>query len=617
MKSASLLTVALLEEGDIIVARQRARQIAALLGFEAQDQTRIATSVSEIARNAASYGKGGRIEFSVSLGVAPEFLIHVRDRGPGITDISAILEGRFKSEHGMGVGISGSRRLMDIFEVRNRDGGGTEVLLGKVIPRGTTIIDGPKIAEIGEALATSGAQDPTTEIRTQNHELLESLEALRLKQEESDRLNRELEETNRGVVALYGELDAKAAQLSQLNEELEARVAAAVAECQAANDALRQSQKMEAVGQLTGGIAHDFNNLLQIVTGNLEMLSRRLSGGDPKILRAAENAMQGAQRAATLTQRLLAFSRRQPLAPKPIDANHLVESMLDLMRRTLGESIVIETDFAHGLWAVEVDFNQLENALLNLAVNARDAMVAGGTLKISTVNGVVGESEAEDDAAPGQYVALRVSDTGSGMSDETLSKVLEPFFTTKGVGKGTGLGLSMVYGFTRQSGGHLRIESAIGRGTTVSIYLPRFVGEVEIEAATIDVPVHLAINGETILVVEDDEGVRSYTCDVLRELGYSVIEAADGNAAVDILNSTHRVDLLFTDVILGGSMSGREVASQAILLRPKLPILFTTGYARDAIDTNERLGDGQDLLPKPFSYSDLAAKIAESMSPLR
>jgi signal transduction histidine kinase len=613
MNATCILAVALIEEADIVAARQRARQIAELLGFEPQDQTRVATAVSEIARNATTYGGGGRIEFAVQQAPVPSLVISVRDKGPGIPDVDAILEGRFKSTTGMGVGVSGTRRLMDEFEIDSRMGHGTSVVLGKRLPRSAASVDAAKIAEIGKVLAATGASDPLVEARKQNQELLQALADLRAKQEEADRLNAELEETNRGVVALYAELDEKAAQLSTLNANLEERVAAAVLECQQANDTLRQSQKMEAVGQLTGGIAHDFNNLLQIITGNLEMLSRRLPEDDARLRRAADNAMSGAQRAATLTQRLLAFARRQPLAPKPLDPNHLVDRMSDLMRRTLGETVSIDTNLAGDLWKVEADANQLENALLNLAVNGRDAMPPGGTLTITTANGIIGEGDAEDDAEPGHYVSLAVCDTGAGMSDEVMARVFEPFFTTKEVGKGTGLGLSMVYGFVKQSGGHLRIESSLGRGTTVTLYLPRFIGTVSEEEAIAQPPAMPAKSGETVLVVEDDPEVRAHTCDVLAELGYAIIAVGDGLSAIAIIDGDRAFDLIFTDVVLPGSLNGRDIAVHARSVRPATPILFTSGYARETIVQNERLEDGVELLSKPFNYGDLASKVRSAI----
>ncbi|MDF2383454.1 PAS domain S-box protein [Nostoc ellipsosporum NOK] len=385
----------------------------------------------------------------------------------------------------------------------------------------------------------------------------------------------------------------------------------------AAEAALRQSQKMETVGQLTGGVAHDFNNLLQIVTGNLDILQRNLPPDQPRLARAAGAAMNGAQRAAVLTQRLLAFSRRQPLAPKRVDPNRLIAGMSDLLHRSLGEMIEVEIVQAARVWPAEVDANQLENALLNLAVNARDAMPQGGKLTIETANTHLDSHYAAIDAevAPGQYVLICVSDTGTGMDAETLAHAFEPFFTTKEVGRGTGLGLSMVYGFIKQSGGHVRIYSERGSGTTVKIYLPRFHGTARGAAA--HAPVLPAPQGnvdETILVCEDDENVRAYTVEVLRELGYRVIEAGDGPAALAALDAEREaIDLLFTDVVLPGGMTGAVLATEAHAKRPDLKILFTTGYARNAIVHHGRLDPGVQLLPKPFTYTDLAAKVRDML----
>jgi len=603
------LTVAVIEEADIIAARQRGRQLACLLGFHKQDQTRIAPAVSEIARNALTYGGGGRVEFSVAVDDDPRLIVLVRDRGRGIADVQSILDGRYRSETGMGLGIVGTRRLMDAFDLTSGPAG-TIVTFAKRLPRGRKPIS-EDLQRIGKALAATAVADPLLEVRTQNQELLESLAALGAKQEEAERLNAELESTNRGVVALHAELEQKAAELAALNAALEGRVAAAVTECQQVNDALRQSQKMEAVGQLTGGIAHDFNNLLQIVTGNLEMLLRGLPADAQRLRRAADNAMGGATRAATLTQRLLAFSRRQPLAPRPLDPNRLVDGMSELMRRTLGEQVSVHVDLAGDLWPVEADANQLENALLNLAVNARDAMEPGGRLTITTGNTVVGEADADDDTLPGQYVSLSVCDTGSGMSDETLARVFEPFFTTKEVGKGTGLGLSMAYGFAKQSGGHLRIESSLGRGTTVTLFLPRLIGRLPVEHMDRDLNeiIERALEGETVLLVEDDDGVRNYSAAALADLGYAVLESRDGEEAIGHLDGTGRIDLVFTDVVLTGALTGRDVANHALKARGGTPVLFTSGYARDAIIHDGRLDADVDLLPKPFSLSQLAARI--------
>jgi len=404
------------------------------------------------------------------------------------------------------------------------------------------------------------------------------------------------------------------AALRDLNDTLEQRVAEEVEQRAQAEEALRQAQKMETLGQLTGGVAHDFNNLLQIVSGNIGLIQRGLAEGDAKLKRAADNAARGAERAAILTQRLLAFSRRQPLAPKATDPNRLVAGMSELLHRTLGETIEVETVLASGLWSVEVDPHQLENALLNLAINARDAMEGGGKLTIETANTHLDRAYASQNAgvAPGQYVAICVSDTGCGMDEDTVARAFEPFFTTKEVGKGTGLGLSMVYGFVKQSGGHLKIYSEPGEGTTVRIYLPRLHGvrhEPE-EAASQAAPE--GTREETILVCEDDDDVRAYTVEVLRELGYRVLEAHDGPSALRLLERQEgAVDLLFTDIVLPSGMTGAVLAHEAKALRPDLKVLFTTGYARNAIVHQGRLDPGVELITKPFSYSDLAARVRD------
>lgn len=401
--------------------------------------------------------------------------------------------------------------------------------------------------------------------------------------------------------------------LRELNQSLEARVADAIAEREQAEEALRQAQKMETLGHLTGGVAHDFNNLLQIVSGNLEILQRNLPPDSPRLRRAADNAARGADRAAILTQRLLAFSRRQPLAPKPIDLNQLVGSMSELLHRTLGEMIEIETVLASGLWPVEADPNQLENAIINLAVNARDAMESGGKLTIETANSRIDTVYgSQNGVAPGQYVAICVSDTGGGMDANTVARAFEPFFTTKEVGRGTGLGLSMVYGFVKQSGGHVKIYSEVGEGTSVKIYLPRLHGGLveQADMAAADVPE--GTREETVLVCEDDDDVRAYSVEVLRELGYRVLEAHDGPSALRLVERQEgRVDLLFTDVVLPSGMTGAELARRARVLRPELKVLFTTGYARNAIVHHGRLDPGVELITKPFAYSDLAARVRD------
>jgi PAS domain S-box-containing protein len=402
--------------------------------------------------------------------------------------------------------------------------------------------------------------------------------------------------------------------LREFNETLEKRVAAAVAEREQAEAALRQAQKMEAVGQLTGGIAHDFNNLLQIITGNLELLQRALPADQARLHRAVGNALTGSRRAAGLTQRLLAFSRRQPLDPKPIDLRQLLLGMTELLQRTLGETIHLQTVQGAGVWRVEVDQNQLESAIINLALNARDAMPSGGKLTLEVSNAEIDHAYAavNSEVRPGQYVLLSVSDTGTGMTPEILGRAFEPFFTTKEVGRGSGLGLSMVYGFIRQSGGHAKIYSEEGHGTTVKLYLPRLLGEPAADPAPAERASPGGDAGETILVVEDDEAVRAFSVEALRALGYRVLEAADGPSAMEVVRrQAVSLSLLFTDVVLPGGMTGAQLAEQVHGTRPDLPVLFTTGYARNAIVHHGRLDPGVELLSKPFSISELAGRVRD------
>lgn len=401
--------------------------------------------------------------------------------------------------------------------------------------------------------------------------------------------------------------------LRDLNATLEQEARERTEQLRLQEEELRQAQKMEAVGQLTGGIAHDFNNLLQVIVGNLEILERNLAPAEGRLRRAAENAMIGAQRAATLTQRLLAFSRRQPLAPKPIKVNDLVTEMSELLYRSLGETIAVETVLAAGLWRTEADPNQLESALLNLAVNARDAMPEGGKLTIETANAHIDEGYAarQAEVSPGQYVLVCVSDTGLGMDKLTIERAFEPFFTTKEPGKGTGLGLSQVYGFVKQSGGHVKVYSEIGQGTTVKIYLPRLQGEELRPEALATSTVPEGSREETILVVEDDDDVRAYSVEILRELGYRVLEAHDGPSALQVLERQSQVALLFCDVVLPGGWTGAQTVEQARALRPNLKVLFTTGYARNAIVHHGRLDPGVNLVTKPFTFAELAAKVRD------
>ena len=383
-----------------------------------------------------------------------------------------------------------------------------------------------------------------------------------------------------------------------------------------AEEALRQAQKMESIGHLTGGVAHDFNNLLTIIVGNLENLQRRLRSAptdNGNLERLADNAMRGAQRAVFLTQRLLAFSRQQPLDPKPLEVNRLVADMSDLLRRTIGEQIAVEVVLSGGLWRGSVDANQLEMAILNLAVNARDAMPTGGKLTIETSNASLDESYAAGQAevAPGQYVSIAVTDTGIGMTPETLARAFDPFFTTKDTGHGTGLGLSQVYGFVKQSGGHVRIYSELGQGSTVRIYLPRLYAEERPEPEPPAVRIPRGNHGETILVVEDDDDVRAHTTSTIRDLGYQVVEAPNGKVALEQLGRRPEIRLLFTDVGLPGGMNGRRLAEAAQAQRRDLKVLYTTGYARNAIVHDGRLDPGVQLITKPFTYAALAERIRD------
>ncbi len=401
--------------------------------------------------------------------------------------------------------------------------------------------------------------------------------------------------------------------LREMNATLEQQVIERTEQLRANEDVLRQSQKMEAVGQLTGGVAHDFNNLLQVIMGNLDAILRHAPEDQARVRRSATQALNGARRAAALTQRLLAFSRRQPLDPKPLSANALVTGLADLVHRTLGELVAVETVLGAGLWQVEADANELEAAILNLAVNARDAMPGGGRLTIETGNAHIDEAYAATyaEVTPGQYVCLSVSDTGSGMDPETVARAFEPFFTTKPPGRGTGLGLSQVYGFVKQSGGHVKIYSEVGQGTTVKLYLPRLTAPDRPIEEALETPAPEGGSDETILVLEDDDDVRTNSVEILRELGYRVVEAHDGPSALRLLERQAHVDLLFTDVVLPGGMTGAQVAAKARELRPGLKVLFTTGYARNAIIHQGRLDKGVRLITKPFASADLAVRVRD------
>jgi PAS domain S-box-containing protein len=414
-----------------------------------------------------------------------------------------------------------------------------------------------------------------------------------------------------GVIYDVTTVKQQQAELRDLAETLEARVEEATAERQQVEAELRQAQKMEAIGHLTGGIAHDFNNLLTGIMGSLEMMQVRITQGRLSDMERYIMAALGAtRRAATLTNRLLAFARQQPLSPSSTDINRLVSGMEDLIRRAVGPAIAVEMIGAAGLWRSHVDPNQLENALLNLCINARDAMPDGGKLTVETSNGWLDERTGLlRDLPPGQYVKLCVSDTGNGMPPEIIERAFDPFFTTKPLGQGTGLGLSMVYGFARQSGGHARIYSEVGQGTMVCLYLPRQLGETDSSA---DIPLSGLQRKQasgTVLIVDDEPTVRMLLVDALEDLGYSAIEADDGATAMKILQSNVALDLLITDVGLPGGMKGRQLAESARSLRNNLKILFITGYAENAVLDHGHVEHGMEVLTKPFSIQTLSRRI--------
>lgn len=384
---------------------------------------------------------------------------------------------------------------------------------------------------------------------------------------------------------------------------------------EAAEAQVRQMQKLESIGQLTGGIAHDFNNMLTVVIGSLHIAKSRLDTDRARALVCIDNALDGAQRAAMLTARLLAFSRQQPLAPKVLDANKLVRGMSEMLRQTIGEHLRVETVLAGGLWRAFVDPGQLENAVLNLAINARDAMPGGGRVTVETSNAHLDDAYAvaNEGAVAGQYVLLSVTDTGAGMSADVIKRVFDPFFTTKDIGKGTGLGLSQVYGFIKQSSGHVKVYSEPGLGTTVKLYLPRYFGaeaDPDVEEPALEAGTAHAKAGEVILVVEDDEKIRFLSVEILRDFGYTVVQAGDASQALAVLAVTPHVDLLFTDIVMPG-MNGRQLADKARASRPDLKVLYTSGFTKNAVVHNGVLDAGVALISKPFTIDDLTIKVRQ------
>lgn len=413
------------------------------------------------------------------------------------------------------------------------------------------------------------------------------------------------------------ERDRATAALRALNDTLEQRVSARTAELMQAEEKLRQSQKMEAVGQLTGGLAHDFNNLLAGICASLELVDKRVSQGRLQdIGKYMEIAQDAAKRAAALTHRLLAFSRRQTLDPRPTEVNALIAGMSELIQRTVGPSIRLKTVIAADLWPALVDASQLENALLNLCINARDAMPDGGRIIVETANrSLDAEAARALDMPAGQYLCLCVTDTGTGMSADVMAKAFDPFFTTKPLGQGTGLGLSMIYGFTKQSGGQVRVQSQVGQGTEMCIYLPRYRGATQHnhdDAQSTSTP--FAKASETILIVDDEPSVRMLLKDILNDLGYTLLEAADSVEGLEVLRSSAKIDLLITDVGLPGGMNGRQMADAGREIRPQLKTLFITGYAENSVIGSNQLGPGMQVLTKPFAVDTLVSRVSGLMA---
>ncbi len=401
---------------------------------------------------------------------------------------------------------------------------------------------------------------------------------------------------------------ATAAALIELNQTLEQRVVARTAQLMSAEEALRQSQKMEAIGSLTGGIAHDFNNLLAVISGNLHLLKRDVAGNAPAELRV-KNALDGVARSAKLSSQLLAFARRQPLAPKVINLGRFIEEMEDIIGKAVGEGVAVKTLIGEGLWNTLIDPGNVENAVLNLAINARDAMEGQGSLTIEVANAFLDSDyvRAHEDVVRGEYVLIAISDSGTGMTPEVMAKAFEPFFTTKPEGRGTGLGLSMVYGFVRQSGGHIKIHSETGQGTTVKLYLPR---SLQAEDQLDDIDSMPVVGGnEMVLVAEDDEAVRETVVALLNDLGYRVLKAKDAQSALSIIESGMPIDLLFTDVVMPGTLKSTDLAREARERIPHLAVLFTSGYSQNAITNDGRLEENVELLGKPYTRDALARKL--------
>ncbi|MCJ2024479.1 ATP-binding protein [Methylobacterium sp. J-067] len=612
-----LLTSSVEHEDDIIVVRQRVRVLAERLGFGIQNQTRIATAVSEIARNAYGYAGGGRVEYGVDDENGSQVLvIRILDRGPGIPRLDEILEGRYRSTTGLGIGITGSRRLMDRFEIESEVGRGTLVTFGMRLPYGSGSFSGRTLTTMAEDVARSRAEEPAIALREQNRELLRSLAELAEREDEAQRLNRELAETNRGVVALHAELEAQAALLREAGALLESQVAARTAELAQANarlqaeaverermeQDLRQSQKLEAVGQLTGGVAHDFNNLLTIIRSSVDFL-RRPDLPEDRRKRYMDAVSDTVDRAAKLTGQLLAFARRQSLKPEVFEVGERLRGVAEMLDTVTGARIHVRVEASDRPALVRADLNQFETALVNIAVNARDAMDGSGTLTMRVAAGRALPTIRGHAGSRGPFAAVSLTDTGSGILPEVLGRIFEPFFTTKDVGRGTGLGLSQVFGFAKQSGGDVDVTSEIGKGTTFTLYLPE-VSSLATEAVVSDPDADLspAGLGQRILLVEDNLEVGSFCSQILEDLGYAPEWVVNAEEALERLGTDGAgFRAVFSDVVMPG-MGGIELAKALRIRIPTLPVVLASGYSHVLAREDSH---GFELLHKPYSAAQV------------
>lgn len=612
-----LLTTLVEHEDDIVTVRQRVRGLAERLGFSVQDQTRVATAVSEIARNAYSYADGGRVEYGLdgdSIGQC--LVIRIIDTGPGIVDLDAILEGRYRSTTGLGIGITGSRRLMDRFEIESGVGRGTTVTFGKRLPVGSQTFSGRKLAAFAEEVARTRTEEPLVALRDQNRELMRSLADLAEREEEAQRLNRELAETNRGVVALHAELEAQAARLREAGASLETQVAARTAELAEANERLlseaverermeqdlRQSQKLEAVGQLTGGVAHDFNNLLTIIRSSVDFL-RRPDLAEDRRRRYMDAVSDTVDRAAKLTGQLLAFARRQALKPEVFDVGERLRVVADMLDTVTGARIRVKVELPQVPTMVRADLNQFETAVVNMAVNARDAMDGVGMLTMRVSSGQAMPPIRGHGGSQGPFAAVALTDTGSGIDEQVVSRIFEPFFTTKDVGRGTGLGLSQVFGFAKQSGGDIDVTSEAGLGTTFTLYLPEVTCDpAELPVIDPDAELPPVGQGQRILLVEDNLEVGRFCTQILEDLGYAPEWIVNAEEALERLGADGAgFRAVFSDVVMPG-MGGLELAKVLRYRIPDLPVVLASGYSHVLAREESH---GFELLHKPYSAAQI------------